>query len=45
VEANPYQGYREDVGQKLRRSKPIKETDSKADDNDEDEVLVSVGIF
>ena len=44
MEANPYQGYRKDAGQKLRKSKPIKGTDSKADDNDEDEVLVSVVI-
>jgi hypothetical protein len=37
VEANPYQGYRKHAGQKLRGSKPIKETDSKADGNDGDE--------
>jgi hypothetical protein len=33
-------GYR--AGQKLRGSKPIKETDNKADDDDDDDVLVEV---
>ena len=42
MEANPYQGFREDAGQKLRGSRPIKETDSKADEDDEDNVLIEV---